>query len=272
MDEQLAAIYGTGQPEAYDDDDLQKTAAAELLVKLAAEEGVDLDEFSDDEIAGMIDNLYKTAAEGDAPMTEEEKAKKKAAEEAAAADTSEEKVAEADFLGKVMAHSMVQELNAIEKEAGIKERAGEIAGKALSGIAGAGRAVGRAGAATGKALHGAAGTVGEKASFGKLTGGKAKALGYGLAGAGTVGTGAGIAALAGGKKKKASADESALAKLAGERAYEMLAQAGYVDEDGDIMFPQQPEEEKVASTLDQAVDIQALRILQENGFPVEWNE
>ena len=110
MDEQLAAIYGTGQSDYVDESDLEKTAAAELLVKLAEEQGVDLNDFSDEEVAGMLDELYG----GDG------------IEHTAADEEFQEKFAEADYLGRIMAHSMVQELDSIEKEAGIAERAKDV--------------------------------------------------------------------------------------------------------------------------------------------------
>jgi hypothetical protein len=131
MDEQLAQIYGTGQPVAYDEEDLQKTAAAELLVKLAAEQGVDLGQFSDEEVAGMIHELYKEAQDAPPfPPKKKEEGKEHEAKESAEMEEGEdeeeeeakekeaqEKFAEADFLGRVMAHAMVQELNNIDKAA-----------------------------------------------------------------------------------------------------------------------------------------------------------
>ena len=103
MDKQLAAIYGTGQ-EVEEETDLEKTAAAELLVKLAEEQGVDLDSFSDEEVGEMLGELYEGGVEHTAEADEE----------------TQEKYAEADYLGRIMAHSMVQELDNIEKEAGGK--------------------------------------------------------------------------------------------------------------------------------------------------------
>lgn len=285
MDEQLAAIYGTGQTEAYDDEDLQKTAAAEMLVKLAEEEGVSLDEFSDEEIAGMINDLYQ---EGGEQQVSEEPAE-------------EEKVAEADFLGRVMAHSMVQELNEIEKEAGAKWDAVKGgASKAWGAVKGvAGKAVEQA-----KGLH--EGAVGAKQaltgkSYGrKLTpevrkklrgeaweaakpGLKTVGAGAALLGAGETGRRIGRGA----KKKEAEVDFD---KIAEQRALEMLAEAGYQVEDqgeqekfaeavearayemlkeaGYPVEEQTSEEEKVA----EAIDIRALQMLEEAGYPVEWNE
>jgi hypothetical protein len=78
----------------------------------------------------------------------------------------------------------------------------------------------------GGAVHGAMGTLGEKASFGKLTGGKAKALGYGITGAGTLAAGYGAKKLMsrnkGGEGEKQS---SAFDAIVEERALELLKEA-----------------------------------------------
>ena len=60
MDAQLAEIYGTGQ-SANAEDDQVKLAAAELLVKLAGDNNVDLSQFSDEEVASMVQELQKEA-------------------------------------------------------------------------------------------------------------------------------------------------------------------------------------------------------------------
>lgn len=103
MDEQLAAIYGTNQ--VIEEEDQEKLAAAELLVKLAEEEGVDINSLNDEEINELMSELY-TGSESTTVVP----------------DDSQEKVAEADFLGRVMAHAYVQEMGEIEKNAG---KAGE---------------------------------------------------------------------------------------------------------------------------------------------------
>jgi hypothetical protein len=208
MDEQLAQIYGTGQPVAHDEEDLQKTAAAELLVKLAESNGVSLDQFSDEDIQGMITELYqdKEAAskcsEGMPPFPpkKDEKEDKKDKGEDEGDEKKEKeaqaKFAEADFLGRVMAHAMVQELNNIDKTASPQQQ-----------------------------------------------------------------------------EKQAAAPEqgAALEQLAQQRAWEMAKEAGYVDEQGNLITPQQPPKEKT-SALKQAVDFRALQLLEEAGLPVEWKD
>lgn len=255
MDEQLAAIYGTGQPEAaYDEGDLQKTAAAELLVKLAEEEGTSLDNFTDEEIQGMVNELYgESAAQPEPqPAVDPEQARV-------------EKVAEADHLGRIMAHAMVQELNNIEKAAGIADKARDVAGKAWAGLKRGGAKAGEVAEKAGKAMSG-----------GRLSGGKAKALAGGTAAAAGLGGAAAVRAAMKGKKKEAAASEMpALEQLAQQRAFEMAKQAGYIDEEGNLLLPQeeQPEQAKMASSdLQYAVDHRALQILESHGLPVQWNE
>lgn len=274
MDEQLAAIYGTGG--AASDNDLEKTAAAELLVKIAEENGVDLNQFSDEQVMAMVSDLTKTAEEEKAEEDdEEEKEKESEGDAEEKKEESEEKVAEADFLGRVMAHAYVQELNNIEKQAGIKETATK-AGKSIKGyFSGAADDV----AAGARKLKSGvtAREAGQPLKYTK--GGKMipptegarkvdkamsveglKQLGKGVgkmalpvAGAGALGAGA----YAVGKKK----ESSALDTLAEQRALEMLKEAGY-----------ELQEEKTASSLEVAVEQRALEMLEANGYPVEWNK
>lgn len=246
MDEQLAQIYGTGQPVAYDQEDLQKTAAAELLVKLAAEQGVDLNQFSDTEIGEMISDLYKSAEEEGAPPfpPKKEEGKKEEEKEEEKEKEAQVKFAEADFLGRVMAHAMVQELNNIDKQAGV--------GKMLEG---AGKKITETVLRSGK---------GSAARMNPLT---AKLIGGGTLAAGATGVGLGAKKLFG-KKKESAANEEALNALAQERAWEMAKAAGYVDEEGDLMVPGH---QKQASAVEQAVEVRALQMLEQAGLPVEWN-
>lgn len=113
MDKQLAEIFGTAQPEAVETD-MHKIAAAELLVKLSEERGVDLSQFSDAEVAEMVGQLYS----GETKVAEADPTVDDVLADVSGGVANQEKIAEARFLGKVMAHSMVQELNNIEKQAG----------------------------------------------------------------------------------------------------------------------------------------------------------
>ena len=103
MNELLAQAYNTEANVAANTEGVEKTAEAVLfeeLEKIAAAEGIDLNEFSDNDILEII---------GEA-MGETEKT--------AAAETvdgeGQEKLAEADFLGRTMAHAFYDELTSIQ--------------------------------------------------------------------------------------------------------------------------------------------------------------
>jgi len=271
MDEELAAIYGTGSSAT--EDDIEKVAAAEMLDKLAEAEGVDLNDFSDDEILGMISELSHSTKTASAQQEEEE-----------VTDEAQEKLAEADFLGRVMAHSMHQELENIQKEAlstgeiGMKARhlakkfpgvsdilAGSATRKGGRSVVegartGAAKAVSRSGIPTrqqGRAVSKLQNLI-EAGGKKTMRGGStqiAKGVGKGAA---TVG-GVGLAAY--GAKKALEKESSALETLAEERAYEMLQEAGYGYE-----------ETKEASAVDQHVDTMALQMLENAGYPVDWDQ
>jgi hypothetical protein len=250
MDEQLAEIYGTGQPEM-DESDLEKTAAAELLVKLAEEQGVDLNDFSDEEVGEMLDDLYGPGVEHTAEADPE------ADPEAEETQETQEKYAEADYLGRIMAHSMVQELDSIEKEAGIGESAKAAGGAVGKWFKGRPAAYRQAGADIKKAVTGDKKRVGfniapEKRWAAARSAAKGIAPEAGTA-AGLTGAGL-VAAKLKGKDKEASGLEAA----AEQRAYEMAEEAGYID--------------KEASDLEMAVERRALEICESQGIPVEWNE
>jgi hypothetical protein len=262
MDEFLNELYGTSET-INGGEDLEKQAAAEFLVKLAEDEGVDLGTLSDDEVSELLSDI-----EGE--MGKEAAANEDIDEEA------QEKLAEADFLGRAMAHAYVNELSEIEKEAGIKETAGKAYSAARRGLARAGEATGvsqmirgaKGKSALGKevkrldarsqigdtarghaarkiqmekvrkAMKGAKGEMTEGAKrFGKRVG-----VPVGLLGTGVV------------AGKVAQSSDQNFEALATERAYEMLQEAGY-----DV--------EKVAQA---DVDTAALQMLEQAGYEVNW--
>jgi hypothetical protein len=267
MDAQLAEIYGTGHSA---EDDQTKLAAAELLVKLASDNQVDLSQFSDAEITQMVSELSKTAefppaAEGEKKESKETPESKEATPESkeSAEKAAEEKVAEADFLGRVMAHSFNQELGEIQKQASVKDKVVGAAKKIPEFIRKRMEATGQGA----KAVKSIAGSklmgAGDKARAIGQTVKKSPELAVGAAGAA-----GGAAALASKGKKKES---SALDSLASERAFELAKEAGWVDAEGNLMVPQ-TQEEKVASSLEIEVERRALQMLEESGLPVQWNE
>ena len=252
MDPRLAEIYGTNE----DASDIEKTAAAELAEKLAGEDETDIDGMSDDEIEALAQEVL-SADEGEAEQETEQETDEDG--EKVASD----KVAEADFLGRVMAHAYVNELKSIDVD-GEEKVAAKGGGKVLKMLQGKGKALLR----KGKALKGKgmakAKEMGEKA---KEMGGKAKKFGKrhgkAMAGAGAAGLAAGAAA---GRMSKQS---SALDTLATERALEILA------ENGVELEQEETGEEKQASKADilaQAVEARAMALLQAEGYEFEDGE
>jgi hypothetical protein len=269
MDAQLAQIYGTGNNA---DDDQVKLAAAELLVKLAADNGVDLTQFSDAEVVQMVEELQKNAEFPPAAEKKEEKKESKETPESkeSSSESSEsgekaaaEKVAEADFLGRVMAHSFNQELVEIQKEAGIKDSITGAAKKIPEFIRKRMEATGQAAKSVKSTVGSKLMSAGDKARAVGQAAKKSPELAVGAAGA-VGGTAAAVAHK--GKEKKSSAIEA----LAEERAFELAKEAGWVDAEGNLLVPKQ--EEKVASPLDLEVERRALQLLEAQGLPVQWNE
>lgn len=123
MDKFLAEFYGTGGSEkTASAEDLEKEASVELFMKLASDQNIDLANMPDAQVqslytswvqkaaqAGGAAPTQKTAGEDDDDKKKREEAEKEHGEKKAAA----EKIAEADFLGRVMAHAYAQELQKI---------------------------------------------------------------------------------------------------------------------------------------------------------------
>lgn len=119
MNELLAQAYGT-QGNIDSNSGVEKTAEAALLEeleKVAAAEGIDLNEFSDDDILEILGEAMGGDVEKTAGVE--------------GVDTEDEdtqvKLAEADFLGRTMAHAFYDELTTIqhgdaEKTAGVYGR------------------------------------------------------------------------------------------------------------------------------------------------------
>ena len=104
MDELLAQAYGTADNIASLQGGHEKTAESELfaeLEKVAAAEGIDLDDLSDDDIAEILaEALGMDDYEGE--------------EKTAGVDEGDmAKLAEADFLGRAMAHAFYAEMAGI---------------------------------------------------------------------------------------------------------------------------------------------------------------
>jgi hypothetical protein len=321
MDEQLAEIYGTNQS----DDDIEKIAAADMLLKLAAENDVDLSQLSDSDVAEMLEEIQKTAAGSESSESSDSPESKEA--------EAEEKVAEADYLGRVMAHSMNQELREIQKEAKQNwllsdttiAKAKHHVGGALSKIKdiATGRQArgahadvkrlqklnphaletsrskpagstamerfksmtreGRARMSPEEKLHAfreGAPDLGEgissiaknprekiKADLSKAKGSRLRGAAKTLAlyGAGGAGTAAAI------HSKTSSINPEVLDDIISERAYELAKEAGWVDQDGDLLVPDASVEQVKEAALEADLDTMALAALEDAGYPVQWN-
>jgi hypothetical protein len=249
MDPKLAEIYGTNQQN---EADLEKLAAAELAEGLANDDQLDTDGLSEDELEAVAQDVLNASGEESNEEVEQEKT--------SAAEEAQEKLAEADYLGRVMAHAYVKELRDIEgsmeKEAGMTSGA-----RAMQSAKGtAGKAAGKVGGFLSKVKDVATGKQAREgfsaASKSKATGNAAKAMGEksvmspkgkeragamaakhlgegkehmksGLKGmAKTVGLYGGAAATAYGAKKALEKKSSALETLVEARAMEILQASG----------------------------------------------
>lgn len=300
MNMDLAAMYGT--PGGPSEEDQEKVAQMELFTKLAAETGIDLNQYTDEEIDQLWNETFKGAS--DESEKKDEKPKKEEGEEdeekevAAQAEFAEaqewqEKVAEMDYLGRLMAHAYVNELNEIgesmNKEA-IRRYTGpgaarQTANKVLEKIRGGAKVpeslkerMGRFAERVGtKEIGGSRRSGGvmltppeEARAAGRKTL-KRVGMGAGVAGAGAIGAG-GYAAS---KKKQSSAiDEYAL-----ELALQKVAEANWdVEQAAERLnalytLDAVPESEKIAaaSDINEAVEARSLELLEAAGYPVEWN-
>jgi hypothetical protein len=289
MNEFLAQLYNTSENiGASSSNDVEKLAQATVVDQLIKSEGLSIDDVSAETILKIAEDLFgpnnqiqKTAEEA----AEHEKAETAAKEkkEEAKEETAEEKMAQADFLGRQMAHAYVNELATIEKDAGGKADAyklmknltgsstqaakhvggqtakevGEGVSKFLKGpsesVKGAvkGRVEGYKSvpsnirtAISGTTSHGVSGMRGEALkNIAKKVGPEAAAAAAG---------GGGVAAYHALKKK----ESSAIDMLAEKRAYEILAENGITE--------QGPSEEEVK--LANAVEEKAWELLAANGY------
>lgn len=140
MNEQLAAYYntaGAGEKTASAEDH-EKQAQYELFTKIAASNNIDLSKLSDAQVSELYEKTFsKTAGEmppqfaahakgkDEKPEHKEESTEEKAKKEHEEKKEAAAKIAEADFLGRTMAHAFVQESQKIAeamaaKTAGVK--------------------------------------------------------------------------------------------------------------------------------------------------------
>ncbi len=335
-------IFDPLDSQTASDEDQGLATAGEILVKLAEEEGIDLDQLSETELLGLVNTLrgdgttnlndpeprkeasqtmYEnqiTEAQFDA-LVMQETAKVAAANEldisslsiedltelraaveeeiaadpdayfakTAAEEEFQAKVAEADYMGRLMAHSFADELGlkVADDSAAYQQRLKEMASrkepkapKPLRSSAAAlkrqeaavkhmgssktvSKELAERGAAYGKnmaystRLDNAVRSLGRKIpGVGRHTVGGQRLRGYGALGAGAAALGA-----AGYGAKRLMDKESTLDDLAMQRAAEFLASQGFDPATG----------EKVAASeaeIDEAINLRALEILEERGW------
>jgi hypothetical protein len=326
MDEFLANLYGTN---GYGEDtDVEKLAQAEMLTKIAEENEIDLEQLSDDQVAALADQAGLDFGEGagdgaggeiDHEIFEDEEGNQFAvagdeegnphilaedgnwyptaemgfdfAEDDGITAEASASFEEADFLGRVMAHSYHDES---EKITMAKEAAG---GKGIAkGIKQVGKAMGRIGRKKrilrkakapfqryGQLMAGGAkggtpgfrGYTGRPAALRNLrgalkAGGKRRSeaikslTARGLTGAGAIGAGAY------GLKKASSVEDSLLESMARDRAVNFLAQYDLSEHGYDF---EPVEEVKVASqVVNEHVDQLATQLVIDEGFGALLNQ
>jgi hypothetical protein len=259
MDPTLAEIYGTNQT---DEADVEKLAAAELAAELTDDGDADIEGLTEEQLEEVAAEVMASGDEN-----EEEAAVEEPAEE------MQEKVAEADHLGRVMAHAFVQESREIEKEAGIKD----LAKKGLDAAkTHGGKVLAKVKEIGGKA-KGHAKRYGELMAGGEkpLAGGKrpgnalklhAKGSHYRSEQLKSLGARAGTAAAvgaAGGAAAYKRKHSSALDTLVQQRALEILAANGVEIE------PEETEKTSAADKYDVLADVveqRAQELLVANGY------
>ena len=311
MNMDLAAMYGT--PGGPTEEDLEKTAQADLFVKLAGENGIDLTQYNDEQIAQLWDQTFGAKeAQGKCEKCGKEEcscpaAAKEGDKEAAAQAEFEagrelqEKVAEMDYLGRLMAHAYVQELGEIgdqmDKESGAARTAAGAIGRFGKGVGEDVGALGKylkgKGEAAGKAVSGRTGTQLERLGA-KVPGRKPgsaytppagslaateraarhRTVGKRIVGGTAAGVGvAGGGAYAAGRKKQSSAID----EFAAQAAVEKAAAANWDPEEaaeliGAILTlggPEENEKTAAAQSVEEVVDLRSLDFLEAAGYPVD---
>jgi hypothetical protein len=314
MDQFLANYYGTNGASQSTETTIDKEAEAsfELFAKVAAAEGIDLTKMSDEQVLELYTKVASEEPEKDDKEEEEKKEKEKeaaakaelAAKTAAAAaapvvatatSDAQEKIAEADYLGRIMAHAYVQEMKKIaeatpaetdkeasrsfsfggfEKKKGLFEKLKGHGASAMEKIKEhGGKAHEKGKELAGKAKeHGSAAAAKIKEHAGKAKEHVGAHRGKYEAGGAAAAAGAGFAA---GHKKEGSA----LDELAAERAMAKIAEANWDIEQGAQLLTEliskgaSEENTKIAAAqgdLEGALEIRSLELLEQAGYQVNW--
>lgn len=249
MDQELAAMYNT--PGRHVDEDQTKLAEAELFCKLAAENGINLNDLTDSQVQQLWNSTFAKEAEDSCSKCEKPKSECKceeapAEDKVAAAAAAEfqqkqewnEKVAQCDKLGRIMAHAYIEELGLIHKAS--EKVAGEMPPQ-----------------------FAAAAPSEEKKEEEKEEGeeGKKEEEKEG--------------------PKHEEKEASAIDQLAAKRAVELAKQAGLNEKvaakrvDAVLTLGLAPETTKKtasARSVQENIHIRALEFLETAGYPVDWNK
>lgn len=100
-------------------EDAEKVAQAELFLKLASKNGINLDSLTNDQINELWSATFSKTAEEEEEKEDDKEKIQKAKEEHEKAKESAAKVAEAEMMGRVMAESYVNHLQKIASKGGL---------------------------------------------------------------------------------------------------------------------------------------------------------
>jgi len=262
MNQELARIYGNAPTE-----DVEKQASANMAEGLAGEGSVDTNGLTEEQIEELAQGVL-TGQDVTEKVAGTDTGDTGEAADAGEALTGEEqeKIAEADYLGRIMAHAFVAEQREIfEKTAG-KGSAGSKVTKHLKEL---GARAQKGGKAVGKAVSGAVKKTGKHLKRNREA--YAGAAG-GVAGGGVMGFAAGRAT-GGGREVRASATP-AIDELALARVQEILEQNGINPEEVARKTAAPVAEAEVAEdpktvALANAVEQRAIQLLKDQGYTIE---
>jgi len=291
MDQALADIYGTGQSYqekvaaqqeqvAGELQEMDKMAALESFKEAVASEGLDVDQYSDEQLAGLFSEYYdlhkQASAEGAAGSDDEDELVKRAWAEA---DDYGRQVARAEFIEFVKESADFGKLMRTLGGEGAKPYA-EAISKLKKQVASPTR-----GHLTGKMTKQEAEKLKnlQKALFKERTKQVGVGAGAGAAGlaAPAVGAGAAGAGYAAGKKEK-KASFPFLEDAIEKRALLLAVNSGYVTPQGESnvtkegQFASDPNQwagqydTSVKTAFDEQVHVLALQHLEELGYPINW--
>lgn len=289
MNMELAQMYNThGVSE-----EQEKVAELELFAKLASEHGVDLTQMSDEDVASLYADVtgggslklasdHEDEDDDDEGEEGEKDEEKKAFAYFAEKRAEQEKLAEADLMGRIMAHSFTQELENIKEATAMTTTVKDLLRRATkSGPTGsqARTLLKDKAKSTAKAgVDDARRTAGYQKVQNFARNNKKKLVG-GAAGAGVGGAGLAVHSAMKDKEKEVTASAGTFEDLSMERAVKIAEAADYdANEAAQRVLAVGTlglgESEKVASVedFDTALHVRGLEYLEHAGYPVDWSQ